>query len=183
MSVMFNKIEPTIIGKHNLDVSSLEALANDLASRLNLNIEFGLNDFANDTFISSGAITTNDTPYFFRLFPEKMNQPDEVSYILELGDGAKIIYKEIVNLNLPYPLAFDDLKEEHFNNPRGILTEGILKDWIEDLMKLGTNQVYFIGDYNTEQSGLNYEDEKHYSWSEFTSIIQQHCDYFIEPKQ
>lgn len=175
-------IEANIVAKHNLNISSMEALANDLASRLSLNIEFGNYDFKNDNFIVLGSSTNTPGAPFFKLFPENSSFPNEVSFILELGDGAQKIFKEIINLTLPYPLAYNDLYEEHLDNPKGLLSKGILNDWLEELLKLGADKIYFIEDYNSDQSGLNYNDEKNYTWEEFTGVVHKHMNHFIEPK-
>lgn len=175
--------EATIIAKHNLNVSNIDSLANDIASRLNINIEFGIFDFKSNKLIASGHIINDENNPTYYLFPQNNNHPEEVNYVLELGDEAKLIYKEIISLMLPFPLEYDDLIEEHTSNPEGLFTGGNLKTSLEGLQKLGAQKIYFIGDYNTAQSGINYNDEKNYTWNEFTDIIQNHVHHFIEPKQ
>jgi hypothetical protein len=175
--------EAVILSKHNLDVSNIDILANDLASRLNLNIEFGHYDFKNNSFNLYGAITNDPKEPFFKLFPQNNDHPDEVNFVLELGEGAHVIYKEILNLILPFPLEYDDLYEEHKSNPKGLFSDGLLKNWLDELLKLGADEIYFISDFGKPGPNGEHYDEKKYSWSEYKRIIISHFTYFIEPKQ
>lgn len=175
--------EAVILSKHSLDISSIAALAHDLANRLNINIEFGKFDFKNDKLIVLDSIISNHNEPIYSLFPQNNHTPDEVHYVLELGDEAKLIYKNILSLMLPFQLEYEDLYQEHISNPDGLNDNDYLKTSINKLQKLGAQEVYFIGDYNTAQSGINHNDEKNYTWLEFTEIIHKHFNHFIEPKQ
>jgi hypothetical protein len=62
--------EAKIINKHNLDLSSIEKLANDIGNRLNSNVKYreyskGENGH---NFIALGTVTKNETGIFSTLY-------------------------------------------------------------------------------------------------------------------
>lgn len=138
--------EAKIISQHNLDCSSLENLANDIAKRLNCNLEFGQYQSSNGKheFVKLGAVTLNSKGISTTLYDMTNDNASEYNYVLELGDEAKLIYSNIINILPPWEEDFDTV----FNNfnSREFIEEPYYTGVFDELRKLGSDKVYFIKD-------------------------------------
>ncbi len=140
--------EAKIISQHNLDCSSLENLANDIANRLNCNIEFGQYQNLNGKheFIKLGTVTLNSKGIITTLYDMTNDNASEYNYVLELGEEAKLIYSDIINILPPWEEDFDRI----FNifNSQEFIEEPYYTGVFDELRKLGSDKVYFIKDNN-----------------------------------
>ena len=92
--------EVKIISKHNLDVSSLDKLANDIATRLNSNVEYGEYSKGENghNLIALGTITKNESGIFSTLYNLQNDSNSNYDFVLELGEEAKLIYKDMISV-------------------------------------------------------------------------------------
>lgn len=170
--------EPIIIGKHNLNISDVEALANDIAERLNINIEYGYHD---NGFQKTDEIINHPDKQLYRLTDQK-NLNQQTQFVLELGDEAKIIYQEIISLQLPFTEDYRSLYKLHKNHENGLSHFQYLNFYFEEFKKLGAPKIYFIDTSNAAETGINFGDEGKYTWEEYTNRVKANCNYFLEPK-
>ncbi|UOK43402.1 MULTISPECIES: hypothetical protein [Flavobacterium] len=170
--------EAIIVGKHNLNIANVEALAKDIAHRLNINIEYGFHD---NGFRETGKIINHPNEVVYRLTDQK-NINQQCNYVLELGDEAKIIYQEIISLQLPRTEDYRTLIKLHKNYDNGLAHFEYFAIYFEELKKLGAAKIYVIDTSNTSATDIDFGDEIKYTWEEYTNLVKANCNYFLEPK-
>lgn len=104
-------LEAKIISKHNLDLSSIENLASDIAARLNCNVEFREYSKSDKGHIFSplGKIIRNESDIFSTLFNLQTDKLSNYDYVLELGEEAKLIYKKMISFFPPREVLYDEV--------------------------------------------------------------------------
>lgn len=87
--------EAKIISKHNLDCSTLENLANDIANRLECNVEYGQyqKDNGKHQYIVLGTVQAIEKGVTCTLYDLRDSNNSIYNFVLELGEEAKMIYK------------------------------------------------------------------------------------------
>ncbi|MFD2891382.1 hypothetical protein ACFS5J_05070 [Flavobacterium chuncheonense] len=147
--------ELKIIVKHNLDTTSLENLAKDIATRLNQNIEYGqfklLNE--NQQYSKLGTIKVNDSNVQNTLYDTAKIETSYSQFVLEMGEEAKVFYNDIIELQLPYDLYYDEVLEH--KNQNTIEHNPYLKTALSELQKLGIKTIYCIKDDFSNKTLLN----------------------------
>ncbi|HKO76602.1 MAG TPA: hypothetical protein VJU52_05260 [Flavobacterium sp.] len=135
-----------IISKHNLDCSSLENLASDIAIRLGCNIEYGQyqNENNSHNFNVLGTVTINDSNIVTTLYDLRNDEDSTYDFVLELGEDAKVIYKDFIDFMPPWEEQFDRLASEFKKN--GLANDSLYSGVFNELHKLGADTVYFIKD-------------------------------------
>lgn len=166
--------ETKIICKHELDYSSLENLANDIAQRLNCNIEYGQyqNNNGKHEFIQLGVVEANPNGIISTIYDMRNNNSSEYSYVLELGEEAKLIYNSIIQVLPPWEEEFDTV----FNNfnSQGFAEESYYLGVFEELKKLGGDKVYFIKDTNEP----NLELKNELSFNDYLKLLKDEATFF-----
>ncbi|WP_369764928.1 hypothetical protein [Flavobacterium sp. WC2429] len=136
--------EAKIISKHNLDCSNLENLTKDIANRLDCNIEYGYYQNINGQheFVQFGNIEVNPKGVTSTIYDMTNDASTEFKYVLELGEEAKLIFNDMIQVIPPWEEEF----ETAFNNfnSKGFQQEPYYMGIFEDLKKLGGDKVYFI---------------------------------------
>lgn len=140
------EFEAKIISKHNLDSSSLENLAKDIANRLECNIEYGQYQINNGKheFIQFGDIVVNPNGITTTLYDMTNDDNSEFNYVVELGDEAKLIFNDIIELLPPWEEDYEQAFEKFKAN--GFKEQSYYTGVFEELKKLGADKVYFIKD-------------------------------------
>ena len=147
--------EAKIISQHNLDCSSLENLAKDIANRLNCNIEYGQyqNTNGNHEFVQLGSVELNSKGITTTIYDMSNDNASAYNYVLELGEEAKLIYDNIIHVLPPWEEEFETV----FNNfnSQGFMEEPYYLGIFEELKKLGADKVFFIKDSNETELQIN----------------------------
>lgn len=138
--------ETKIISKHNLDCSTIENLANDISNRLGCNIEYGKIQNINDIhhFITIGTVEVVQNGIMHTLYDLREEKYPSNSFVLELGEEAKVIYEDFIDFMPPW--------EEHYEriaftfNKDGFAKDSFYLGVFDELKKLGADKVYFIKD-------------------------------------
>ncbi len=169
--------EAKIISKHNLDLSNIEALANDIATRLNSNVEFGKYNKADNghNFISLGTINKNESTIFSTLYDLQNDTASNYYYVLELGEEAKLIYKDIISFIPPWEEQFETALENFIEGTLG--TDHYYSGVFQELYKFGGDTVFFIKESNPASIDIKLNQ----TWDDYTVSIQEKEEFFIVP--
>lgn len=138
--------EAKIISKHNLDCSSLENLAKDIANRLECNIEYGQyqNQNGKHEFIPFGNVEVNPKGITTTIYDMTNDKNSEYNYVLELGEEAKLIYNDLIQVLPPWEEEFDTLFDNF--NSKGFKVEPYYLGILDELKKLGGDKIYIVKD-------------------------------------
>jgi hypothetical protein len=161
----FDFDEPIICCSHNFDTSNRDNFANELATRLGVNINImELGGEVIDTIkIPNATITKNLNclnPKYDKFF----------KYALEFGDEAHVIANDYLQYILPasvdYLKLIDFLKEQTESNDDDSYS-------FNELKKFGATEVY-IG--NMEEVNLTDEDKK--DWSKVLKVLTKSNNHY-----
>lgn len=169
--------EAKIISKHNLDLSSIENLANDIATRLNSNVEFGEYRKSDNkhSFISLGIITKNESGIFSTLYNLQKDTQSNYDYVLELGEEAKLIYKDMISVIPPWEEQFDAVLSKFLE---GTLTKDPYYSGVfQELKIFGADKVLFIKEANPATMDI----KVNHTWEQYTVDIQEKEESFMVP--
>jgi hypothetical protein len=169
--------EAKIISKHNLDISNVEILANDIANRLNINIEFGQYNLIEHkhNFELLGKITKSESTICSTLYNLTNNPLSSYGYVLELGEEAKLIYKDIISLITPWEEMYDYVKSQ--NEQKELTKTSYYASVFEELVKLGADEVIFIKESNSGELEISNQD----TWDKYYNRISKKEDFFTVP--
>jgi uncharacterized protein with ParB-like and HNH nuclease domain len=136
--------EVKIISNHNLDCSSLENLAKDIGNRLDCNIEYGYyqNNKGQHEFVQFGTVEVNSNFNITTIYDMTNDDTSVYNYIVEHGEEAKLIYKDIIQVLPPMATEFETALN-NFNTNR-FKEEPYFTRVCNELNKLGADTIYFI---------------------------------------
>jgi hypothetical protein len=162
----FDFDEPIIFCSHNFDISNRENFANELATRLgvNINITQGGNEII-------GTIKTPNATSTKNLYCQSPKFDTDFKYVLEHGDEAHLFFSNYLQYELPYPVDYlkviDYLKEYPDSNDDK-------PNSLNELKKFGASVVYIN---NSNEINLTDEDKK--DWSTVLEVLtkakNQYC--------
>lgn len=137
--------EAKIISKHNLDCSTLESLAKDIAGRLESNIEYGQyqNDNGKHHYIALGKVEIKENGIMSTLYDLRNDDNSAYNFVLELGEVAKVIYDDFIEFMPPFEEQYEKVAITF--NSDGFANSYYLGVF-DELQKLGADKVYFIKD-------------------------------------
>lgn len=169
--------EAKIISRHNLDCSSLENLANDIACRLGYNIEYGQyqNENGNHHFIVLGNVTLKENGILATLYGLRNDSNSTHNFVLELGEEAKVIYEDFIDFMPPWEEQFDSV-ETAFNKD-GFTGNSFYLGVFKELQKLGADIVYFIKDTFAQELAI----PENSTLESYLKIIQKETTFFKLP--
>jgi hypothetical protein len=136
--------EVKIISKHNLDCSTLESLANDIANRLGNNIEYGQyqNTNGQHEFVQHGIVEVIENGIKTTLYDLRNDQNSSHNFVLELGEEAKVIYKDFIEFMPAWEEQYETVVST--NNEKGLANDSFYNGVFDELQKLGADKVIFI---------------------------------------
>lgn len=138
--------EVKILSKHNLDCSSLENLAKDIANRLQCNVEFGEYQKIDGLykFVTNDTIQLSSDEVTITLIGLRNDEKTPYNFVIELGDEAKLMYEDFIELQPAWEERFANTLESFKNDQ--FASESFYTAIFEKLKKLGADKVYFIKD-------------------------------------
>lgn len=109
----FDFDEPIIFCSHNFDISNRENFANELATRLgvNINITQGSGEII-------GTIKTPNATSTKNLYCQSPKFDNDFKYVLEHGDEAHLFYSDYLQYDFPFIVDYEILVNE-LKNPTG----------------------------------------------------------------
>ncbi len=174
--------EPFILANHSLDTNNIEVLANDIANRLEINISYKIQDYSSENDNSSDGLRKiekdKNKPYYI-LFSQTNDYKNTIEYYLELGDEAKIITKEIIELQAPFVLRYDKLLQDVENNT--IREFDYMDSVLNEFQKLGADEVYFVISKDEYSDAMQIGKFNQLTWSELLQVIKEKTKYFTIP--
>ena len=167
--------EAKIISKHNLDLSSTEKLANDIATRLNSNVEYGEYSKGENghNFIPLGMITKNESGIFSTLYNLQNDTNSNYAYVLELGDQAKLIYKDMISVIPALEEQFDKVLAHYLEGK--LAKDPYYSRVFNDLRDFGADKVLFIKESNPE----TFDIAGNQTWEQYFRDIQAKEESFM----
>lgn len=174
--------EPFILASHSLDTNNIEALATDIANRLGINISYKIHDHSSEKENSTDTlrkIEKDITKPYYILYSQSNENKNTIEYYLELGDETRIITKEVIELQAPFVLQYDNLLQDVENN--SIREVGYMGSMLNDFQKLGANEVYFFIRKKEYLEAIQIGHFNHLSWTEFEQMIKEKTNYFTIP--
>lgn len=172
------EFEAKIVSRHNLDISNIERLANDIANRLNVNIRIAESSLSEDgeALKLLGFIRKNDTDFYCTLFQSKKNiDIDDCDYWVEYGEHGILIYKDIIETHLPWFHYFSNMLEEY---NRGELNRSRHYSKIfNELKQLGADVVVFVDEKDPSEFKIKIND----TWSSYISHVQENAETLTVP--
>lgn len=166
--------EAKILSSHNLDCSSIESLAVDISNRLDCNIEYGKyqNDNGNHHYVALGTVEANDNGIRHTLFDLRNNENSSYQFVLELGEEAKLIYTDFIDLMPPWEEDYH--KVEDIFNRDGFANNSYYLGVFHELQKLGADKVYFIKDTFAPELAI----PENPTMDAYLKIIQKETTFF-----
>lgn len=166
--------EAQLFCKHSLDLSDIEVLTNQLATKLKLNIEY--NAVQNGVTLQNTIIGNASSEVVSNLF---CNNNESLEYVLEIGNAALLISKEIIVYALPSNEIFRSLQKVHKNESNGLHATGYFRLIFEELAALGATEVLFA----EENEAIRSLKVPTYTYEAYSAIIKESTNYFTEPTQ
>ncbi|MES2239407.1 MAG: hypothetical protein V4497_04030 [Bacteroidota bacterium] len=166
--------EAKIISKHNLDCSTLENLANDIANRLNCNIEYGQyqNENGKHNYVALGTVEVKENGIMSTLYDLRNNKNSDYNFVLELGEEAKVIYKDFVEFMPAWEEQYENVAS--INNKNGLANNSLYNRIFDELQKLGADIVYFIKDAYTPALAI----PENAIFDNYLTTVQQNATFF-----
>lgn len=130
------------VGNHDLNIKSIELLANDLANRLNINISYGF--FNVPTYAELLNLKKTEDSYF-QLGVIHKNKSDKLYYLQEEGYQERLLYKKFGDKLFYMPQYY------YYNKPDDSLPD---EKYIESIKK-DIQSLY----YNLEIIGVSDEND------------------------
>jgi hypothetical protein len=170
-------VEAKIISKHNLDCSTIENLASDIAIRLGYNIEYGQyqKEDGNHHFNVLGAVTVKENGIVATLYDLRNDEISDYNFVFEIGEVANVIYEEFIEFMPPWEEQYKTALNQ-FNNG-GFSNDSFYAGIFNELQKLGADKVYFIKDTFTPELAIT----KNTTLESYLEIIQKETAYFEVP--
>lgn len=167
--------EAKIISKHNLDLSSIEKLANDIATRLNSNVEYGEYSKGENghNFIALGTITKNETGILSTLYDLQNDTNSNYDFVLELGEEAKLIYKDMISVIPAWEEQFDTVLTGYLDGT--LSTDTYYSGVFDELNNFGADKVLFIKESNPETLDI----KANHTWDQYSVDIQETEESFM----
>ena len=167
--------EAKIISKHNLDLSSTEKLANDIATRLNINVEYGeySKEVNGHNFIALGTITKNETGILSTLYDMQNDTNSNYDFVLELGEEAKLIYKDMISFIPPWEEQFDAVLTNYLDDT--LITDPYYSGVFDELKNFGADKVLFFKESNPGTLDI----KANQTWEQYCVDIQEKEDSFM----
>lgn len=127
-----------------MDCSSLENSAKDIGNRLDCNIEYGYhqNNNGQHEFVQFGTVAVNSNDNITTIYDKTNDDTSAYNYIVEHGEEAKLIDKDIIQVLPPMATGFETALN-NFNTNR-FKEEPSFSSVCNELNKLGVNGIYFI---------------------------------------
>jgi hypothetical protein len=156
----FDFDEPVIFCSHNFDICNRENFANELATRLgvNINITQGGGDEIIGTIKIPNATSTKN------LYCQSSKFDPDLKYVLEHGDEAHLFYGDYLQYDFPFIVDYEILVDE-LKNPTGDNDDYEHRN-LNLLKKFGATEVHIS---NMEEVKLSDEDKK--EWSKVLKVI------------
>ena len=167
--------EVKIISKHNLDLSTTEKLANDIASRLNSNVEYGEYSKGENghNFIPLGMISKNESGIFSTLYDLQNDTNSNYDYVLELGDQAKLIYKDMISVIPASEEQFDKVLSHYLEDT--LAKDSYYSGVFDELRNFGADKILFVKELNPETLDI----KENQTWEQYSVDIQDKEESFI----
>lgn len=167
--------EAKIISKHNLDLSSTEKLANDIATRLNNNVEYGEYSKGENghNFIALGTVTKNETGITSTLYNLQNDTNSNYDYVLELGEEAKLIYQDMISSIPPWEEQYDTVLTDYLEG--SLNKKPYYSEVFDELRKLGADKVLFLRESNPETLDI----KGYHTWEQYSVDMQEKEDSFM----
>jgi hypothetical protein len=166
--------EVKIISKHNLDCSSLESLANDIANRLGNNIEYGQyqNVEGKHEFVQYGIVEVVENNITTTLYDLRNDENSSHNFVLELGEEAKVIYEDLIEFMPAWEEQYETV--ESTNNSNGLVNDSFYNGVFDELQKLGADKVIFIKNTFIPELGI----AKNETLENYLKTVQQKTAFF-----
>nr|WP_315152418.1 hypothetical protein [uncultured Flavobacterium sp.] len=163
-----------IISKHNLDCSTLENLANDIANRLYCNIEYGQyqNENGKHNYVALGIVEVKENGIMSTLYDLRNNKNSDYNFVLELGEEAKVIYKDFIEFMPAWEEQYENVVST--NNKNGLVNDSLYNRIFDELQKLGADKVYFIKDAFTPALAI----PENATFDNYLATVQQNTTFF-----
>lgn len=152
--------EVKIISKHNLDCSTLENLAKDISNRLECTIEYG-------------QYQINNGRHQYTLYDLRDSNNSTYNFVLELGEEAKMIYNDFIELLLPLDLVNFKEMERNFKI-NGFKNEPYYTNAFIELQNLGADKVYVIKETLAPELAITEKT----TMDAYLKIIQKETTFF-----
>jgi hypothetical protein len=167
--------EVKIISKHSLDLSTTEKLANDIANRLNSNVEYGEYSKGENghNFIPLGMITKNESGIFSTLYNLQNDTNSNYDYVLELGDQAKLIYQDMISVIPALGEQFDTVLTGYLEGT--LIKDPYYSEVFDELRNFGADKVLFVKELNPETLDI----KANQTWEQYSVDIQEKEESFI----
>jgi hypothetical protein len=162
----FDFDEPIIFCSHNFDTSNRENFANELATRLgvNINITQGGDEILGTIKIPNATSTKN-------LYCQSPKFDSAFKYVLEHGDEAHLFFSNYVQYNLPFLVDYEILIDV-LKNRTGSNDEYEHRN-INLLKKFGATEVHIN---NLSEVKLTTEDKQ--DWSKVLKVLTKAKNHY-----
>jgi hypothetical protein len=163
-----------IISKHNLDCSSLESLANDIANRLGNNIEYGKyqNVEGKHEFVQYGIVEVVENNIRTTLYDLRNDENSSHNFVLELGEEAKVIYEDFIEFMPAWEEQYETVVST--NNSKGLVNDSFYNGVFDELQKLGADNVIFIKNTFIAELAI----AKNETLENYLKTVQQNATFF-----
>lgn len=141
--------EARIIIAHNLNTTSLENLAQDLATKWNHNVEYGAYENKNGEhhFVHYGTITIEESPVTITLYDTSKDDNSSHNYVIECGEEAKILYNNILEIVPAWEEDFQNIMDKFQN--QDIDNDAYYEVLFTECRQIGADKVvFFMEDYD-----------------------------------
>jgi hypothetical protein len=166
--------EVKIISKHNLDCSTLESLANDIANRLGNNIEYGQyqNVEGKHEFVQHGTVEVIENGIRTTLYDLRSDETSTHNFVLEFGEEAKVIYQDFIEFMPAWEEQYKNVVS--INNNNGLANDSFYNGVFDELQKLGADKIYFIKDTFTPELAI----PENATLTSYLKTVQQNASFF-----
>jgi hypothetical protein len=167
--------EVKIISKHNLECSTLENLAKDISNRLECTIEYGKYQIDNGQhqYIALGIVQSIEKGVAYTLYDLRDSNNSAYNFVLELGEEAKMIYNDFIELLLPFDLVHFKEMERNFKI-NGFKNEPYYTNAFIELQNLGADKVYVIKENLAPEFAITEKT----TMDAYLKIIQKETTFF-----
>lgn len=164
-----------IIAQHDLDTSSLENLAKDIAQRWNYTVEYGAyeNQEGQHNFIQYGAIELLQSNVMVTLYDTSKDKNSLHNFVIEHGEEAKIIYNDIIEIQPPWEEQYQIILEKFQTNKMEM--DEYYNGVFEECRKIGALKIYFLKD----SFHSSYPIDQETTFLDYMEVIKNKIPFFV----
>lgn len=179
------------IGNHNLNTSSIKELAEDIVSRIDINIEYYKQNTGNENEFVIDKIIKHKDFKTFRLFDDTCYKQKESIYpnfALEYEENNEfeylIINKENYHNSIPYISRWWTFcrffTEKYYEDESWLKTFiNYRKEIKNHTVKLGGNKIYYLDDQSSVLEGVGQGSEWEMNWNDFEKFILEKTSHLM----